>query len=258
MESKHSHFLFGPKTFYQNHCKIVLFSKVSTIHQTLFLFQRYWSPYCSNPPTSITTLTAHSNLNQGQQTGWPASPSHPTASVHSHLFSHILAFPKIKLSWLVSKHPADPFKVDEQLKPLSQHGGKSRLVRGVAATSRGQVRAKAPESRPALAEVSAHSELPAPSQLCWANPSSTPTAQTPHHLTVPAQETFLSQGVPLLSQGKMKGNGYKLLLGRFQQIIRQKNFTMRTTNHWNNLPREMEDSSALHVLRIRLDRVQGI
>lgn len=65
-------------------------------------------------------------------------------------------------------------------------------------------------------------------------------------------------GVLLLSQGKMKGNGYKLLLRRFQLITRQKVFTMRTTSHWNILPREVVDSPALDVFRIWLDRMLGI
>lgn len=141
------------------------------------------------------------------QTGWPASPSHPTASAHSHLFSHTLVFPKIKFSWLVSRHPADPFKVDEQLEPLSHPGGKSRGVPGVAVTSTGQVRCQGPERGPVLAQVCAH-KLLAPSHLCWAKPSSTPTAPTPQHLPVPAMETFLPQG-------EMKGKGYKLFWGDF-------------------------------------------
>ena len=53
---------------------------------------------------------------------------------------------------------------------------------------------------------------------------------------------------------KTWGNGYKLLLGRFQLDARGKFFTMRTISHWNNLLREVVDSPTLG---IRLDRVQG-
>jgi len=37
---------------------------------------------------------------------------------------------------------------------------------------------------------------------------------------------------------KMRGNGYQLLLGRFRLDTRGQLFTMRTINHWNDLPRE--------------------
>ncbi|KAK4812701.1 hypothetical protein QYF61_013726 [Mycteria americana] len=37
---------------------------------------------------------------------------------------------------------------------------------------------------------------------------------------------------------KTRSNGYKLLLGRFQLDTRGQFFTVRTTSHWNNLPRK--------------------
>jgi len=56
---------------------------------------------------------------------------------------------------------------------------------------------------------------------------------------------------------KARGNGYKLLLGRFQLDTRRKFFTMRTISHWNNLPRKVVDSPVLDTSRIWLDRVLG-
>jgi len=56
---------------------------------------------------------------------------------------------------------------------------------------------------------------------------------------------------------KTRGNGYKLLLGRFQLDTRGNFFTMRTIKLWNNLPREVVDCSELDTFKIQLDRLLG-
>ena len=55
----------------------------------------------------------------------------------------------------------------------------------------------------------------------------------------------------------MRGNGYKLLLERFQMDTKGTFFTMKTISHWNNFPREMVDSPTLDTFKIQLDMVLG-
>ena len=56
---------------------------------------------------------------------------------------------------------------------------------------------------------------------------------------------------------KTWGHEYKLLLGRFRLDIIGNFFTMRTISHWNNLPKEVVDSSILDTSKIQLGRVPG-
>ena len=72
--------------------------------------------------------------------------------------------------------------------------------------------------------------------------------------------SYKEYGDSLLTRGhleKTRGNGYKLLLGRFQLDTRGKFFTTRTISRWNNLLREVVDSPTLDTFKIRLDRVLG-
>ncbi|GAB0181377.1 hypothetical protein GRJ2_000603000 [Grus japonensis] len=49
---------------------------------------------------------------------------------------------------------------------------------------------------------------------------------------------------------KTKGNGYKLHQERFHLDIRNNIFTVRTINHWNNLPRDVVESPSLEVFKM--------
>lgn len=54
---------------------------------------------------------------------------------------------------------------------------------------------------------------------------------------------------------KRKGNGYKLFHRRFQLNMAKMFLTMRITSHWNNLPKEVENSPALDIFKIQMGRL---
>lgn len=56
---------------------------------------------------------------------------------------------------------------------------------------------------------------------------------------------------------KMRGNGYRLLTGRFLLHTKGQFFIMRTISHWNNLTRKVVGSLVLDTVKIWLDRVLG-
>ncbi|KFO86831.1 hypothetical protein N320_10368, partial [Buceros rhinoceros silvestris] len=50
-------------------------------------------------------------------------------------------------------------------------------------------------------------------------------------------------------------NGHKLELRNFHLNIRKNFFTLRVTEHWNRLPREVLKSPSLDILKICLDTI---
>ncbi|PKU49449.1 hypothetical protein llap_314 [Limosa lapponica baueri] len=71
---------------------------------------------------------------------------------------------------------------------------------------------------------------------------------------------YKEDGDSLFTRGHMektRGNGYKLLLGRFRLDARGEFFTMTTISHWNNVPSEVVDSPSFDTLKIQLHRVVG-
>jgi len=69
------------------------------------------------------------------------------------------------------------------------------------------------------------------------------------------KERLRELGFSVVPSDRTRGNGHKLKPGKFQPNMRKNFFTLRVTEHWPRLRREVVESPSLEIIKTRLDAV---